>query len=105
MQGRGKTNVQDTYIKTNPIKQKYLYAKVLNNLSLYHQYDYHFIDGDVVLTVRDLSDENKKLEKKVKDLRHQLSEKERASEKVNALRKELGDDVLMEIVQGILDAS
>ena len=105
MQGRGKTDVQDTYIKTSPVKQKLLYAKVMNNVSLYHQYDYEIKDDDVLLTVRDLSDENKKLSKKVQNLEHQLSEKQKASEKVNALRKELGDDVLMEIVQGILDAS
>ena len=105
MQGRGKTDVQDTYIKTNPIKQKVLYAKVLNNVSLYHQYDYEILDDDVVLSVRDLTDENKKLAKKVKDLSSQLQQKQQASEKVNALREELGDDVLMEIVQGILDAS
>lgn len=105
MQGRGKTDVQDTYIKTNPIKQKVLYAKVLNNVSLHHQYDYEIIDDDVILTVRNLTDENKKLSKKVKNLEHQLQQKQQASEKVDALRKELGDDMLMEIVQGILNTS
>ncbi|WP_458456523.1 hypothetical protein [Methanobrevibacter sp.] len=105
MQGRGKTSVQDTYIKTNPIKQKCLYAKVLNNLSLHHKYDYHLVDGDVLLSVHNDGDENIKLRDEVQDLRKKLKDKTKASEKVNALRSELGDDALMELIQGILNTS
>lgn len=105
MQGRGKTSVQDTYIKTNPVKQKCLYAKVINNLSLWHQYDYHFIDGDVLLTVHDERLENQKLKDEVKDLTNKLQNKKRASEKVDALRKELGDDVFKELLDEILSTS
>ena len=105
MQGRGKTTVQDTYIKTNPIKQKCLYAKVLNNLSLTHQYDYELVDDDVILTLHSDVDENKKLADEVKRLSEKLHQKEKSSEKVNALRSELGDDGLMELIQGILDVS
>lgn len=105
LQGRGKTSVQDTYIKTNPIKQKYLYAKVLNNLSLWHQYDYRLVDGDVVLSIHNDADENKKLRDEVKDLTDKLQKKERASEKVDALRKELGDDTFKELLNEILSTS
>ena len=105
LQGRGKTAVQDTYIKTNPIKQKCLYAKVMNNLSLFHKYDYRIRDGDVILSLHNDADENLKLRKEVQSLSAKLQEREKASEKVNALREELGDDVLMELVQGILNTS
>ena len=105
MQGRGKTSVQDTYIKTNPIKQKCLYAKVLNNLSLFHTYDYHLIDGDVILSLHDDAIENKKLRNEVKDLTKKLENKKRASEKVDALRKELGDETFKELLNEILSTS
>ena len=105
MQGRGKTQVQDTYIKTNPIRQKCLYAKVINNLSLWHQYDYEYVDGDVILSLHDDKIENQKLKEEVKDLSKKLQKKERASEKVDALREELGDDVFKELLNEILSTS
>ena len=105
MQGRGKTNVQDTYIKTNPLEQKLLYAKVMNNVSLYHEYDYELIDGDVLVSVKDQSSENKKLKKEVEKLTKQLHEKKKASDKVQKLREELGDDVFKEMIGEILNAS
>ena len=105
MQGRGKTATQDTYIKTNPIRQKVLYAKVMNNVCLYHQYDYEIINDDVLVYERNLIDENKKYRDEIQELRKKLENKNKASEKVNALRKELGDDVFKEILQGILNAS
>ncbi len=105
MQGRGKTATQDTYIKTNPLEQKLIYAKVMNNLSLYHQYDYEIADGDVIVRLHNDADENKKLKLEVKKLSDKLQEKERASEKVDALRKELGDDVFKEMINEILSIS
>lgn len=104
MQGRGKTSVQDTYIKSNPIRQKVLYAKVMNNVSLWHQYDYTIIDDDVILTLHDPNIENKKLKEEVRKLSSQLQEKERNSEKLNALKEELGEDTFKELVYGILNA-
>lgn len=104
MQGRGKTNVQDTYIKTNPIRQKVLYAKVMNNVSLYHHYDYTIIDGDVEVFIVDPDDETRKLKEEVKILSEKLEQKKRASEKVDALRQELGDDVFREMIGEILNA-
>ena len=104
MQGRGKTSVQDTYIKSNPIRQKTLYAKVMNNVSLWHQYDYTIIDDDVIITLHDPSQENKKLKEEVKKLSSQLQKKQRNSEKLNALKEELGEDTFKELVYGILNA-
>ena len=105
MQGRGKTNVQDTYIKSNPIRQKCLYAKVMNNVSLYHKYDYEIIDDDVKVYLIDTQKENIKLEKKVKDLETQLQQRRKASDKVKKLREELGNDVFDELIGEILNAS
>lgn len=105
MQGRGKTSVQDTYIKTNPIRQKVLYAKVMNNVSLFNEYTYEIFGNDVILSRVDPDKKTQKLEEEVKILSGKLQEKEEASEKVNALRKELGDDVLLQMVEEILNAS
>lgn len=104
LQGRGKTSVQDTYIKTNPLEQKIIYAKVMNNLSLYNEYDYRIVDGDVLVSVKDQMDENLKLREEVKELTEKLEKKNKASEKVNALRDELGDDVFKELIGEILNA-
>ena len=105
MQGRGKTGVQDTYIKTNPIRQKVLYAKVMNNVSLWHQYDYELIGDDVIIFLADPSAENQKLKKEVQLLSEELQKKKQASEKVKELRKSLGDDVFQEMINEILNAS
>ena len=64
LQGRGKTNTQDAYIKTNPLKQKLLYAKYMNNVSLYNQYTYHIGEEDIIVErIKEdtLKKENKKL--------------------------------------------
>ena len=105
MQGRGKTSVQDTYIKSNPLEQKLIYAKVMNNVSLYNEYEYEIIDDDVIVHRVDQLSENKKLVKKVNDLEHQLQQKRKASEKVRKLREELGNDVFDEMIGEILNAS
>lgn len=105
MQGRGKTNVQDTYIKTNPIKQKLIYAKVLNNVSLFHQYDFEIVDDDIVLHLVDPNEENRKLKKEVRELSQKLDKISVNRQKLNALRDELGEDVFSELVQGILHPS
>ena len=105
LQGRGKTNTQDTYIKTNPLQQKLLYAKVMNNLSLWHEYDYHVSSDDVTISVVDQLELNKKLEKKIEELSSQLSQRQKASEEVKKLRKELGNDVFDSMIADILNAS
>lgn len=104
MQGRGKTNVQDTYIKSNPLEQKLIYAKVINNVSLYNEYTYEITDDDVLIFRVDQLSKNKKLEKKVENLEQKLQQKRKASEKVKELRNELGDDLFDEMMGEILNA-
>ena len=105
MQGRGKTSVQDTYIKSNPLRQKCLYAKVMNNVSLYHEYEYQIIDDDVKVYLIDAHKENEKLKKEVQNLEHQLQQKKKASDKVQKLRNELGEDMFKELIGEILNTS
>lgn len=105
LQGRGKTATQDTYIKSNPIQQKCLYAKVMNNVSLYHKYDYKILDGDVVVFIKDQESENRKLSLEVEKLNVELQKKRVASEKVQKLKDELGDEGFRELVGEILSAS
>ena len=104
MQGRGKTNVQDTYIKSNPLEQKLIYAKVINNVSLYTEYTYEITDDDVLIYRVDQLSKNKKLEKKVESLEQKLQQKKKASQKVKELRNELGDDLFDEMMGEILNA-
>lgn len=105
MQGRGKTDVQDTYIKTSPLRQKALYAKVMNNVSLYHKYNYAIRDGDVVVWVNDPTIEVNTLRNQVKKLEKSLAQKKNASDKVKALREEMGDDAFNELLGEILNVS
>ena len=103
MQGRGKTNVQDTYIKSNPLEQKLIYAKVMNNVSFFNEYEYVLTEDDVVVFLVNQLEEKKKLEEKVKKLEEEIDAKKRASEKVNKLKDELGEDTFNEIIAGILN--
>lgn len=105
LQGRGKTNVQDTYIKSNPLEQKLIYAKVMNNVSLYHEYDYEVTYDDVVISVKDQVKTNKNLEKKVIELEHQLNERQKASRELENLKEKYGEDTFNAILEGILNAS
>lgn len=105
LQGRGKTATQDTYIKSNPLEQKLIYAKVMNNLSLWHEYDYLLTSDDVLVKVVDPLKENEILRKKVENLDKQLHDKKKASDKVKMLRQELGNDVFDDLIGEILNAS
>ena len=105
LHGRGKTHVQDTYIKTNPLQQKLLYAKVMNNLSLFHEYDYSITSDDVIVSLRNPIEENKKLRNEVRNLSKSLQKKKNASDKVEKLREELGDDGFKELINEILSVS
>ena len=105
LQGRGKTSVQDTYIKSNPLEQKLIYAKVMNNLSLWHEYDYHIQGNDVVVSLRNPYDDMKVLEEKVDVLASQLKKRRKASSELQKLRSELGNDVFDSMISDILNAS
>lgn len=103
MQGRGKTSVQDTYIKSNPLEQKLIYAKVMNNVSLYNEYDYRITDDDVIVIKVNPHKENNKLRREVRKLSEKLKQKQKTSEKIEEMRKELGDDGFNELIYGILN--
>ena len=105
MQGRGKTNVQDTYIKSNPLEQKLLYAKVMNNLSLDHEYEFEIVDGDVIIYLKNQLEENKKLRKINSQLEKELAQKKKASKEMQNLENKYGKDTIQSILQGILNAS
>jgi len=105
MQGRGKTSVQDTYIKSNPLEQKLIYAKVMNNVSLWHEYDYQIIDNDIQVFLRNPLEEKAKLEEKVNELESKLENKKKASLEVQKLREKYGDDLFNEMIGEILNAS
>ena len=105
LQGRGKTSVQDTYIKSNPIKQKFLYAKVMNNVSLFHEYEYelNYARDDVIVSLKDIGLENKELHSEIHELKKQLHEIRKVSEEVEELREELGDDKIRKTIEGMLN--
>ena len=105
MQGRGKTGVQDTYIKSNPVEQKLIYAKVMNNVSLFHEYSYVFTGDDVEVFLVNQLKEKQKLEEKVQKLENELAQKRMASEKIKNLKKELGEDTFNAIISDILSVS
>lgn len=92
LQGRGKTPTQATYMKTNKLRQKLLYCKVMNNVSLFNQYDYDFVDGDVVVTRRNPFEEVRKTREENKKLKNDLLKSQEPSEKVNSLIQEIGFD-------------
>lgn len=48
LQGRSKTNLQDTYMKTDRFDIELLYAKAMNNVSIYNQYE-HWVEGDRIM--------------------------------------------------------
>lgn len=105
MQGRGKTNTQDTYIKSNPLEQKLIYAKVMNNVSLFNEYTYVYTGEDVEVFLVDQVKEKEKLQEKVKNLENQLEKKKVISKKVQEIKDLYGEDTLREMMQEILHPS
>ena len=105
MQGRGKTNVQDTYIKSNRLEQKLIYAKVMNNVSLFNEYTYVYTGDDVEVFLVNQLEEKKKLQKKVDELENQLEKKKIVSKKVQEMKDLYGEDTLREMMQEILHPS
>ena len=105
LQGRGMTGVQSTYIKSNPIKQKFLYAQVVNNVSLWHKYDFRVVDDDVELIVVDDEEKNRKLEKENKKLKRQLETSQDIKSDIKDLISEKGIDEVADIVAKLLNAS
>ena len=54
LHGCGKNKTMDSYFKDNPEYLKYEYVKVMDNVSLYHKYNYKIIDGEIRILVKPL---------------------------------------------------
>jgi len=105
LQGRGMTSVQETYIKANPKKQKMLYCQIINNISLWHKYNWKVIDDDIVLEVVDDEFENKKLKKENEKLKEKLEVSQDIKEDIKYLIEDKGIDEVADIVAELLKAT
>lgn len=105
LQGRGMTSVQETYIKSNPIHQKFLYARIINNVSLWHRYEYAVIGDDVHLRVVDDELKSKELEKENEKLQKKLELNRDVREDIKDLISDKGIDEVADIVSKLLKAS
>lgn len=92
LQGRSMTSTQERYIKTNPLKQKLLYAKVMNNVSLFNTYTYEIFNGDVVVHRVDPSSENKKLRKENEILKANLKKYSKSQNELEKFIESIGKD-------------
>lgn len=92
IQGRAMTDVQDRYIKTNPIKQKLLYAKVMNNVSLFNEYTYEIFNGDVVVHRVDPVKKSEKLESENQMLRKELESNDHMDYELKKYIQSIGKD-------------
>lgn len=54
LHGRGRDKTRQSYFKVNPEYLKLQYVKVMNNISLYHKYDYTVDEGKIVIFPRPL---------------------------------------------------
>ena len=92
LQGRAMTDVQSRYIKTNPLKQKLLYAKVMNNVSLFNTYTYEIFDGDVIVHRVDPVKKTEKLKKENDILKEQVKNNEEMDEELKNYIRNVGKD-------------
>ena len=105
LQGRGMTGVQERYIKANPKKQKLLYCQVINNVSLWHKYDYVVEDDDIRLIVVDDEEKTKKLEKENEKLKKKLEKSQDIREDVKEFISDKGIDEVADLVAQLLSHS
>ena len=98
LQGRGLTKTQDSYMKTNKTKQKLLYAKILNNISLYNEYEYEIVDDDVVVHRINKEKKYKEIKKENEILKKQKNRKTISPEMEKFIR-EVGIDNFIEEVK------
>lgn len=111
LQGRGKTGVQEAYIKTNPHRQKLLYARIINRVSLFNEYEYEIINEhdpskmDVVLTVVNQKQKSEKLEIENRNLYKKLNSSEEIRRELENLMEDKGKDEILSIVSEILSTS
>ena len=92
IQGRAMSDVQDRYIKTNPIKQKLMYVKVMNNVSLFNQYTYEIFNGDVVVHRVDPTKKVEKLTHENEILKNKLENQNKADEELKKYIEVVGKD-------------
>ena len=99
LQGRGKTSTQSAYMKTSRLHQKLLYAKVLNNISLYNTYSYEIIDGDVVVYCIDSQSKIRKLAEENKELKRNLKNNNNVSPTLKNYIQDVGLDHFIDMVK------
>lgn len=102
LQGRAMTDVQSRYIKTNPLKQKLLYAKVMNNVSLFNTYTYEIFDGDVIIHRVDPAKKTEKLEKENKILKEQVKSNDEMDIELKKYIRSVGKDNFEERLSKLL---
>lgn len=54
LHGRGKNKTRETYFKDNPDYLKLEYVKAMDNVSLYHRYDWKVVNGRIKIFAREL---------------------------------------------------
>jgi hypothetical protein len=77
----------------------------MNNVSLWHKYNYHLTDDDVIICINDPTSENEKLKNEVKSLSRKLEKRRKASEKIQTLKEEMGEEAFNDMIGEILNAS
>jgi hypothetical protein len=102
LQGRAMTDTQSRYIKTNPLKQKLLYAKVMNNVSLFNTYTYEIFDGDVVVHRVDPVKKVEKLEKENKKLKEEVKYQQKADDDLKKYIESVGKDTFEDRLSKLL---
>lgn len=111
LQGRGKTRVQEAYIKTNPNRQKILYARIINQVSLFHEYEYEILNEhdpakmDVRLKVVNQKEKSKKLEIENRNLHKKLDSSEEIRKELENLMEDKGKDTILNIFAELLNDS
>ena len=101
LQGRSRTSVQDVYMKTHPLRQKLIYVKHMNNVSLYNQYEYEIVDDDIL--VRNITGKKQeKLEVENRKLRNDLDKMLNPSDGLIKYIEKVGKDNFIEAVDNLL---
>lgn len=101
LQGRSRTSVQDVYMKTHPLRQKLIYVKHMNNVSLYNQYEYEIVDDDIL--VRNITHKKQeKLEFENRKLKNDLDKMLNPSDGLLKYIEKIGKDNFIEAVDNLL---
>ena len=103
LQGRGRTSVQDTYIKINPIRQKMLYAKVMNKVTFFNEYDYEFRDSDVHVWIKDHHREHDRLSRENENMKKIIRKNSNLSSGLKNYIDEVGYDNFKDQLSQLLE--